>query len=126
MSPEVSYEQVAKQDVSQHPLRRGRTRVVPYYSTANLYAKSPAEEEKLASLRQELATIESKKSQELFAAGLAVQLFLSIAMPHAGLLVSLFQEAAMSTLEDPTGEDIDRALLRGTIGQGVTAVTGVG
>lgn len=125
MSPEVVYDQVEKQHIPTHPLRRGRAPVVSHYPTSNLSTKSLIEEE-LASVRKELGIIKHEESQELFGAGLAVQLFLAAAIPHASIIVALIQEIAISTLEQPNGEDIDSALLKGTIAHGVTAITGVG
>jgi len=129
MSPEVQYDYVEKQSELKHPLRRGRAPIVPNFPYPQFTPKIVEDEQQKKLLRQELAEIqqvELQQSQERFAAGLALQLFLNIALPHAGLALALLQETTISLLDDPTGDDIDQALLRGALGHGVTSVTGVG
>ena len=129
MSPEVQYDYVEKQPDLTHPLRRGRTLIVPNFLHPQVTPKTAEDEQQKKLLRQELSEIQQVKlqqSQERFAAGLAVQLFFNIALPHAGLALALIQETTFSLLDDPTGEDIDKALLRGTLGHGVISVTGGG
>ena len=123
MSPEVKYEELEKQPHQYRPLRRGRAPFVPIFQTQQLGVTAREEEKQLSSVRDQLAV---QQSQERFAVGLVVQLFVGLALPHSGLAVSLIQELALSTLDDPHGNDVDKALLRGVIGQGVTSVTGVG
>lgn len=132
MSPEIQYDQVERQTDLKHPSRRGRAPLVTNFLHPQFTPKTAEEEKELAQVRDKLAKIqqhELQQSQERFALGLALQFFLTAAVPHImfiPILTSFTQEIASSVLDEPGGDDVDKAVLRGAIGQGVSSVTGVG